>query len=38
MAISSSAVRQRGAGRRRVWYLVPDCVVQYIAKHQLYRH
>ena len=38
MAISSSAVRQRVQAGRPVWYLVPDGVVQYIAKHQLYRH
>jgi nicotinate-nucleotide adenylyltransferase len=37
MAISSSAVRQRVRAGRPVWYLVPDGVVQYIAKHQLYR-
>ncbi len=37
MAISSSAVRQRVQAGRPVWYLVPDGVVQYIAKHQLYR-
>jgi len=37
MAISSSAVRERVAGGRPIWYLVPDGVVQYIAKHQLYR-
>jgi nicotinate-nucleotide adenylyltransferase len=37
MAISSSAVRGRVQGGRPVWYLVPDGVVQYIAKHRLYR-
>jgi nicotinate-nucleotide adenylyltransferase len=37
MAISSSAVRDRVRGGRPVWYLVPDGVVQYIAKHRLYR-
>ncbi|MEK8228494.1 nicotinate-nucleotide adenylyltransferase [Oerskovia sp. M15] len=26
-----------GGGRQPVWYLVPDGVVQYIAKHGLYR-
>ncbi|WP_408661924.1 nicotinate-nicotinamide nucleotide adenylyltransferase, partial [Jatrophihabitans sp.] len=36
MAISSSAVRQRVHAGRPVWYLVPDGVVQYIAKHRLY--
>ena len=38
MAISSSAVRQRVHAGRPVWYLVPDGVVQYIAKHRLYLH
>jgi nicotinate-nucleotide adenylyltransferase len=37
MAISSSAVRERVRSDRPVWYLVPDGVVQYIAKHALYR-
>jgi nicotinate-nucleotide adenylyltransferase len=37
MAISSSAVRERVSGGRPIWYLVPDGVVQYIAKHHLYR-
>ena len=37
MAISSSACRQRVLAGRPVWYLVPDGVVQYIAKHRLYR-
>jgi nicotinate-nucleotide adenylyltransferase len=37
MAISSSAVRQRVQAGRPVWYLVPDGVVQYLAKHQLSR-
>jgi nicotinate-nucleotide adenylyltransferase len=37
LAISSSAVRERVAGGRPVWYLVPDGVVQYIGKHGLYR-
>lgn len=36
MAISSSAVRERVRGGHPVWYLVPDGVVQYIAKHRLY--
>lgn len=36
MAISSSDCRERAARRRPVWYLVPDGVVQYIAKHRLY--
>jgi nicotinate-nucleotide adenylyltransferase len=37
MAISSSACRARVAQGLPVWYLVPDGVVQYIAKRELYR-
>jgi len=37
MAISSSDCRRRVAEGRPVWYLVPDGVVQYIAKRDLYR-
>ena len=37
MAISSSACRERVRAGQPVWYLVPDGVVQYIAKHRLYR-
>jgi nicotinate-nucleotide adenylyltransferase len=37
MTISSSDCRERVATGRPVWYLVPDGVVQYIAKHRLYR-
>jgi nicotinate-nucleotide adenylyltransferase len=37
MAISSSDCRIRVAGGKPVWYLVPDGVVQYIAKRGLYR-
>ena len=36
LAISSSACRERGRDGRPVWDLVPDGVVQYINKHQLY--
>ena len=36
MAISSTDCRARAAEGRPVWYLVPDGVVQYIAKHELY--
>ena len=36
LAISSTDIRQRVSGAKPVWYLVPDGVVQYIAKHQLY--
>jgi nicotinate-nucleotide adenylyltransferase len=37
MAISSSDCRTRVARGEPVWYLVPDGVVQYIAKYGLYR-
>ncbi len=37
MAISSTDCRSRVREGEPVWYLVPDGVVQYIAKHQLYR-
>jgi nicotinate-nucleotide adenylyltransferase len=37
MAISSTDCRERVAAGRPVWYLVPDGVVQYIAKTGLYR-
>lgn len=37
LAISSTDVRARARAGQPVWYLVPDGVVQYIAKHQLYR-
>jgi len=37
MAISSTDCRVRVAGGKPVWYLVPDGVVQYIAKRRLYR-
>ena len=37
MAISSTACRERVAAGKPVWYLVPDGVVQYIAKRSLYR-
>nr|WP_281287533.1 nicotinate-nucleotide adenylyltransferase [Rudaeicoccus suwonensis] len=37
MAISSTDCRRRVTAGQPVWYLVPDGVVQYIAKHQLYR-
>ena len=36
LAISSTDCRQRTARGEPVWYLVPDGVVQYIAKHHLY--
>ena len=37
LAISSTDVRERARAGLPVWYLVPDGVVQYIAKHKLYR-
>lgn len=37
MAISSTDCRRRASEGRPVWYLVPDGVVQYIAKNRLYR-
>ncbi len=36
MSISSTDCRQRVAEHNPVWYLVPDGVVQYIAKYGLY--
>lgn len=37
LAISSTDVRARVAKGDPVWYLVPDGVVQYIGKHNLYQ-
>lgn len=37
MAISSTDCRSRSRNGDPVWYLVPDGVVQYIAKHKLYQ-
>jgi nicotinate-nucleotide adenylyltransferase len=37
LSISSTDVRRRSANGDPVWYLVPDGVVQYINKHNLYR-
>ncbi|WP_081625394.1 nicotinate-nucleotide adenylyltransferase [Mycobacterium sp. 141] len=36
LAISSSDCRQRAEALRPIWYLVPDGVVQYVAKRGLY--
>ncbi len=36
LAISSTDCRQRTAAGQPVWYLVPDGVVQYITKNELY--
>ncbi len=38
MAISSTDCRERRAHGQPVWYLVPDGVVQYIGKYDLYTH
>ncbi len=37
LSISSTDIRNRAAAGKPIWYLVPDGVVQYIAKHKLYR-
>jgi nicotinate-nucleotide adenylyltransferase len=37
LAISSTDIRSRVSSGNPVWYLVPDGVVQYISKHDLYR-
>jgi nicotinate-nucleotide adenylyltransferase len=37
LSISSTDCRRRVEEGSPVWYLVPDGVVQYISKHQLYR-
>ncbi|WP_296630119.1 nicotinate-nucleotide adenylyltransferase [Rhodoluna sp.] len=37
LAISSTDIRARVADKKPIWYLLPDGVVQYIAKHKLYR-
>ena len=37
LAISSTDCRARAAQSRPIWYLVPDGVVQYVAKRHLYR-
>jgi nicotinate-nucleotide adenylyltransferase len=38
LTISSTNCRQRVAHGEPIWYLVPDGIVQYIAKRRLYRH
>lgn len=38
LSISSTACRTRVAEGLPIWYLVPDGIVQYIAKRGLYRH
>jgi nicotinate-nucleotide adenylyltransferase len=37
LAISSTACRTRVQGHQPIWYLVPDGIVQYIAKRGLYQ-
>jgi nicotinate-nucleotide adenylyltransferase len=37
LAISSTACRERVAAGQPIWYLVPDGIVQYIVKRQLYQ-
>ena len=37
LSISSTNIRQRAGDSKPIWYLVPDGVVQYIAKHKLYE-
>ena len=36
LAISSTDCRKRAGADRPIWYLVPDGVVQYVTKRQLY--
>ena len=37
LAISSTDCRSRTRRGEPIWYLVPDGVVQYVAKHHLYE-
>ena len=37
LAISSTDCRRRAAAGRPLWYLLPDGVLQYISKRELYR-
>ena len=37
LTISSTGIRERVAGGEPIWYLVPDGVVQYVAKRGLYQ-
>jgi nicotinate-nucleotide adenylyltransferase len=36
LSISSTDCRKRAEENRPIWYLVPDGVVQYVAKRNLY--
>ncbi|MDR1033992.1 MAG: nicotinate-nucleotide adenylyltransferase [Bifidobacteriaceae bacterium] len=38
LAISSTDCRNRAKQGKPLWYLVPDGIVQYINKHELYRY
>jgi nicotinate-nucleotide adenylyltransferase len=38
LAISSTDCRKRAGESRPIWYLVPDGVVQYVAKRRLYTN
>ncbi len=38
LAISSTGCRERVRAGEPIWYLVPDGIVQYIAKRRLYRN
>lgn len=38
LAISSTECRERVRAGEPIWYLVPDGIVQYIAKRRLYRN
>jgi nicotinate-nucleotide adenylyltransferase len=37
LAISSTGCRHRVGKGQPIWYLVPDGIVQYIAKRELYQ-
>jgi nicotinate-nucleotide adenylyltransferase len=37
LAISSTDCRRRAEADRPIWYLVPDGVVQYVSKRELYK-
>jgi nicotinate-nucleotide adenylyltransferase len=38
LSISSTGCRDRVSAGQPIWYLVPDGIVQYIAKRGLYNH
>jgi nicotinate-nucleotide adenylyltransferase len=37
LEISSSHIRKKVKGNQPIWYLLPDSVVQYISKYNLYK-